>query len=340
MNGRTRPVGSCLVLEPERGRTGSFQLRLPRGGFSYRIPPDHELEIKLARFADQPVAELTPVIGSAEVSIPTDARLTHGERNCKPAPRPLSVPAESLAAKARRAILSTPLLGAIIGALTWPISSIRPTVGLDPSWIAGLYMAAERGLDAGTQVVFTYGPLGFLGLPGLYEVGLGRLAFAWTALVQMALCIALLWASRRAFGLIPALLVTAFAAAMPVADPVLLAATVVGLAALLGEWSPRARLYLAVGAGILAGMQLLGALRAGPTLAVMGLAVVLGLPDRRRTVPALLGSLALAFAVFWFATGQGIGNLGDYAINTANVVSGYSESMGFPSPVTGGRRRR
>lgn len=242
------------------------------------------------------------------------------------------MPAETPTAKARRVILSTPLLGAIIGALTWPISSIRPTVGLDPSWIAGLYMAAERGLDAGTQVVFTYGPLGFLGLPGLYDVGLGRLAFAWTALVQMALCIALLWASRRAFGLIPALLVTAFAAAMPVADPVLLAATVVGLAALLGEWSPRARLYLAVGAGVLAGMQLLGALRAGPTLAVMGLAVVLGLPDRRRTVPALLGSLVLAFAVFWFATGQGIGNLGDYAINTANVVSGYSESMGFPQP--------
>ena len=76
-------------------------------------------------------------------------------------------------------------------------------------------------------------------------------------------------------------------------------------------------------------MQLLGALRAGPTLAVMGLAVVFGLPDRRRTVPALLGSLVLAFAVFWFATGQGIGNLGDYAINTANVVSGYSRIDGL-----------
>ena len=62
-------------------------------------------------------------------------------------------------------------------------------------------MAAARGMNAGTEIVFSYGPLGFLGIPALYEVGLGRLAFAWFGLVQVAFCISLLWGARRAFGL-------------------------------------------------------------------------------------------------------------------------------------------
>jgi hypothetical protein len=237
------------------------------------------------------------------------------------------------AERAKRLLLSTPLLGALIAAITWPFKSIAPSAGLDPSWIAGLYMAAERGMHAGTEIVFTYGPLGFLGLPDLYNVWLGRFAFIWSALVQVVFCIGLLWASRRAFGLAAGLAIAVCATMTPIADPLAIAAVVVGAAALLGEeWSPRARLALAAGIGALAGMQLLGSLRTGPALAAVGVAVLLGLPDRRRTFPAFIGSLVLSFAVFWFATGQGIGNLDEYAVNTVNVVGGYSEAMVFVLP--------
>jgi hypothetical protein len=231
--------------------------------------------------------------------------------------------------RVKRVALSTPLLGAAIALLTWPFSALAPAAGIDPSWVAGLYMAADRGMDAGTQIVFSYGPLGFLGLPSLFDVDLGRVAFAWTALVQISLCVALLWASRRAFGLAAGLAITVFAAAIHFSDPVLAVAAVIGTAALLGEWSSRRRLGFALGAGALVGMQLLGSLRAGPTLVVMAAAVLLGLPDRRRTVPVFLGAAVLAFLAFWFATGQGIGNLDDYAVNTASVLSGYSSSMMF-----------
>lgn len=216
--------------------------------------------------------------------------------------------------------------------LTWPYSTLAPSAGIDPSWVAGLYMAAERGMDAGTEIVFSYGPLGFLDLPSLFEIDLGRLAFAWSGFVQLTLCIVLLWASRRAFGLFVGLVVTIFAALVPISDPILVVAAVVGAAALLGEWSARARLALACGAGVLSGMQLLGTLRAGPVLAVMSIGVLLGLPDRRRTFPAFFGSALLSFVIFWFATGQGTGNLDDYLVNTASVVSGYSASMVFAYP--------
>lgn len=193
-------------------------------------------------------------------------------------------------------------------------------------------MAAERGLDAGTQIVFSFGPLGFLDFPGAYAIGLGRLAFAWSGLVHLIFCIALLWASRRAFGLLVGLAITLFAAVMPIADPILIAAAVLGAAALLDEWSPRQRLILALGAGALTGMQLLGSLRAGPTLAVMALAVLLGLPGRRRNLAAFAAAMAISFFGFWFLTGQGLANLDDYGLNTANVLSGYSSSMIYVLP--------
>lgn len=193
-------------------------------------------------------------------------------------------------------------------------------------------MAAERGMNAGSQIVFSFGPLGFLDFPGAYEIGLGRLAFAWSALVHLLFCIALLWATRRAFGLLFGLAVVLFATAMPFSDPVLIAAAAVGAAALLDDWRLRTRLLFALGAGSLAGMQLLGSLRAGPILVVMALAVLLGLPDRRRTLPVFAASLLLSFFVFWFASGQGLGNLEDYATNTASVLSGYSSSMVFVLP--------
>jgi hypothetical protein len=228
--------------------------------------------------------------------------------------------------------LSTLVLGLVIAILTWPFYAFAPAAGIDPSWVGGLYMAAARGMDAGTQIVFSYGPLGFLNFPSLYEIDLGRLAFLWSVLVQAAFCMALLWAARRAFGLLPGVAVATFAAAIHFADPVLAVGAVFGAAALLDEWTPRARLAFAVAAGALAGMQLLGSLRAGPTLGVMAVAVLLGLPDRRRTFPAFAGAATLVFSLLWLITGQGLANLDDYAANTASVLSGYSASMVYVVP--------
>ncbi len=49
-----------------------------------------------------------------------------------------------------------------MAAAAWGTRFSAPVDGLDPSWQAGLMMATERGMDFGTEVLFTYGPLGFL----------------------------------------------------------------------------------------------------------------------------------------------------------------------------------
>jgi hypothetical protein len=71
--GRARPRGACAVLTPEPGRTATFKLELPPGGFSYLVRPGVAVTIKLGRFADLLVNELPQVVGSGEVAIPTDS---------------------------------------------------------------------------------------------------------------------------------------------------------------------------------------------------------------------------------------------------------------------------
>jgi hypothetical protein len=71
--GEAKPVQSCLALSPERGKSGSFQIELPAGGFSYRTAPTAEVGIKVARFGELFVTALPSTMGSAEISIPTDA---------------------------------------------------------------------------------------------------------------------------------------------------------------------------------------------------------------------------------------------------------------------------
>ena len=71
--GKAKPVQSCLALIPERGKSASFQIELPPGGFDYRTAPGAEVGLKVARFGELFVTPLPPTTGSAEVPIPTDA---------------------------------------------------------------------------------------------------------------------------------------------------------------------------------------------------------------------------------------------------------------------------
>ncbi len=71
--GKARPVQSCLALLPDRGKSASFQVQLPPGGFSYRTAADAAVGLKVARFGELFVTALPSTTGSAEVPIPTDA---------------------------------------------------------------------------------------------------------------------------------------------------------------------------------------------------------------------------------------------------------------------------
>jgi hypothetical protein len=53
----------------------------------------------------------------------------------------------------------------LVGWLCFPGSYEAPSTGLDPSWIVGLNLFAAPGLRFGRDLIFTYGPLGYLARP-------------------------------------------------------------------------------------------------------------------------------------------------------------------------------
>jgi hypothetical protein len=87
----------------------------------------------------------------------------------------------------------------LLGWLTFPGSYEAPSTGLDPSWIIGLNIFSRSGIRFGRDVIFTYGPLGYIVRP--LDVSnhllLGNLARVGLHLALFATVGYLLWRRHR-----------------------------------------------------------------------------------------------------------------------------------------------
>lgn len=228
-----------------------------------------------------------------------------------------------------RVVLSTPFLGALIALLAWPIVSAVPGGGPDASWVAGLYMGLGDGLQFGTEFVFAYGPLGFLEQPVLYDSGLWVVSLLYRTAIYVALAIALLWAARLSMPLLVAAAAVYALLAIGHLEAAALLLTfvlcVAGLSRIAPAWYP---LALAIGGGLLGAIELLAKLNYGITVIALCLIALLGMSDRKRSLPVFGGTLIGGVFLLWLLAGQAPGNLGAFATNSFQVLSGYSEAMG------------
>src|ERR1700744_1019189 len=97
--------------------------------------------------------------------------------------------------------------GLIVALLGWRVGMNPPGVGLDASWNAGLAMAAHDGLHWGVDVVWTYGPLGFLQTQLVWFTDQTVLTFLYQGLLHVIFCVALVWALGRRLPLLLACVV-------------------------------------------------------------------------------------------------------------------------------------
>jgi len=228
-----------------------------------------------------------------------------------------------------RVVLSTPFLGTAIAIFTWPIYAIVPRAGVDPSWVAGLYMGAAQGLQFGKEFVFAYGPLGFLQEPALYDSGLWTLSFAYQSLIHVALAISLLWVARRAFPLALALAAIYVLLVVGYLEGAVVLLAFTWCVGALDRETPRfAAPTVVYAGGAVAAIELLGKANFGIAVLAFCAIALTGLESRRRNLPIFAAVAIAALAILWFACGQALANMPDFVSNMGQVIGGYSAAMG------------
>lgn len=201
----------------------------------------------------------------------------------------------------------------------------------DSSWSAVLGYAHRMGLQFGTDIVFTYGPLGFLLTP-YYSVATPGLCLA----VQVGICfIAMLGLCFVAWRLRPVwrwLLVGIVILTTGNTEPRM--ELLINLALL--SWSllclvepgaplpPALLVVLAVFGGLGKGTLLFTG-----TIAVVAVALDSFLSRRRRAGIFLVLGYALCWVAGWLLTGQHLANIGKFLRSTAQMAGGYAAGIGL-----------
>ncbi len=234
------------------------------------------------------------------------------------------------------------LLGVAVSVvMAAPLGVTGPYSGLDPSWVVGINAVRGAGLRFGPDVVFTYGPWGFVDHP----LTLSRLQFALAGLVAMLVVAALTWvltvALRRVLPIVgatvAATVITLVSAA--VSEMSLLAVTAGVTAAVLhvlagGAGESRRLRFDPVPAGLAAASALLVQVKLSVGVTLLVVALLAACVQRRPArvlvdLAAAVAAFTVAFAVLWVAIGQDLGTIGSWAHASADIVTGYGEAMAF-----------
>jgi phage tail protein X len=241
--------------------------------------------------------------------------------------------------RAHPVLVSTPLLGTLLAALTWPGGTSLPGLGIDPSWQLGLQMATQRGLDFGTEVIWTYGPLGFLQVPTLADGGLWTAAAVYAGLVHIALCASLVWAARRSVIGLLALPVMVLLLDSGQMESSVIVALIWSVAALDRSAPSLARRLVLFAGPVFAAIELLGKTNRGVTVLALLVVSLLAVDNRRRNLPLFGAIFAAAFAFFWAVTGQSFSEISQYVSQQAEIISGYAEALAVEDAAVDWERR-
>jgi hypothetical protein len=205
-----------------------------------------------------------------------------------------------------------------------PIPAVRP--GLDESWRAFLTWAFEHGRQFGTEVIFTYGPWGFLVEPrGTVSVYpwqvVGRLVLAIAGSSGTAL-LGVSWIRSVMARWIWA------AAIVILAEPSTLIPVLLFLGTMPSGVEFRFKrpvlLLVAFAAGLAACTKFTCFLL---VVALMPLMLM------RKGLATLVSTSVASFLLFWLVAGQGLSNLPAFVRQSMEISSGYASAMvaGRPS---------
>ena len=220
----------------------------------------------------------------------------------------------------------------VLAVLSWPSTAGPARTGLDPSWEAGLHLAVANGITFGSDLVFTYGPLGFLAWAWPWYGAENAISFGFIAITHLGLCAVVFIAARRVLPGWQALIYAYVAMrAVIVLEPyeaLFIGIIAVAFSVLLGRSIGR-QAWIVVGLGIVTGIALLGKLNVGLFVAAISTVVILvAARPRWQALGGFVATVAIAFLGLWLATGQRLTDLVAYASGSFEIIRGYSEAMG------------
>src|SRR6266511_1432538 len=228
-------------------------------------------------------------------------------------------------------------------ALAAPIASPLPTPGLDNSWKTGLNIARQHGLKFGSDVVFTFGPWGFLDYPlavsrvnlvagsvfAIFAVACGWIAF-YGALRRRA--------SEPVAAVAAAWLVTLATVGMPPSTILLAAATLAAMEYVGSSSSGDRHGWVPAAAASCSALLVQVKFSEGLVLGLIALACLIFAPRRpvRRAGEAIVGFVVISLLA-WSAAGQQLGDLPSWVRGSVQVAGGYTDAMAKESkPNVGG----
>ncbi len=233
-------------------------------------------------------------------------------------------------------------VSALATLFSWRTDPWRPVFAGLSSWQEGLALGFEHHLQWGPQVVFTFGPYGFIEdiLSMFWLTALLGLLYA--VVVTWGLAALIVSALRKPWGLLPAGVVawaSVTIAANLLEAPELALATALGLGlASLRATSETARLGLLGALGALAGFQVLVEINVGIVTTALAALTVIGAteaspgawrehPRVRAALVAVVAFLVVLVAAL-VAAGQSLSNFASYVRGSVAVALGYAPAMG------------
>ena len=232
----------------------------------------------------------------------------------------------------RRAFL--PGLSLLLAVLTCPFPPAVPGTLLDDSWGYAVHSWVTGAAGEVPVTYFTYGPLGFLTAPAVWERWTYGAAVLFLLAVQVALCRLLLARLLRLWSLPVAAAVTLLVAALVdtyAAETLVVVGTLLA-AELLQDGVRRPRVTLALGC-LVSGAALLVKFSTGVVTLLLLVIVAIALARSRRLavgVGALFGSLLVSVVLFACVTGH-LGDFPNWLRSSQEIASGYV-AMGLEGP--------
>jgi hypothetical protein len=206
---------------------------------------------------------------------------------------------------------------------------------IDDSWMLASH-AAFQGLQFGSDIVFTFGPWGFL-YGGYFPATHFVATLTWSALAIVFWWVA--WQTSRHFftdGLLSWLWLMALIATTNTTIflniDVRLTAWVLLL--LLRHFFVEDRPFTASEATLVVSLGLLSLIKFSLMVyvAIVVSVIALDLVLRQRRFPWPVPLYAVSLLVFWSLAGQRLGSIGPYVANSSRVAEGYTEAMMVSGP--------